>query len=123
MAQLKEAAEEKKARTKPVRLFNMAITNLENMITEDLLDSEVESAREKMLKAYSTVQELHQAYLVARQGSDSEEIEEDPVDTRWLEKHSKTRTDALEQYREWKQRKAASLVEEAAAGKIEELTR
>ena len=99
MEQLKEAAEEKKARTKPVRLFNMAITNLENRIMEDLLE-EVESAKEKMLKAYSTVQELHQAYLVARQGSDSEEIEEDPVDTRWLEKHSKTRTDALELYRE-----------------------
>ena len=29
----------------------------------------------------------------------------------------------MELYRDWKQRKAASLVEEAAAGKIEELTR
>ena len=82
MSVLKDAPEEKKARTRPVKLFNMAITDLEDRILEDLLDEDVEIAMKEMNETYQTVHTLHKAYLEARQGSDSEEQDDDPEDTK-----------------------------------------
>ena len=120
---LREAPDEKKVRTCPVKLFNIAVTELEDRIVEDLLDDDVETALKMMTEAYNTVHSLHKAYLAARQGSDSEELSDDPDDTRWMEKHKKSRADVLAKYHEWKKSKAAGEVEAAAAREEKKLAR
>ena len=100
MSELRVAPEEKKARTRPIKLFNSAVTNLEKKIVEDLLDKEVETTLKTMVAAYNTVNDLHRAYLAARQGRDSEELEDDPNDTKWMDKIKKNRADVLAKYHE-----------------------
>ena len=72
---LRDAPEEKKARTQPLEAFNKTVTVLEERIA---LDKDVESALREMREAFNLVGNLHRAYLVARQGSDSEEYKDDP---------------------------------------------
>ena len=113
--ELKEALEEKKARSHPARIFTKTVTELEDRILEDILDEDVEAAVKLMTEAYSTLYKVHQTYLTARQGSEEEELPEDPEDTRWMDQYKKSRTDVLAKYREWKEGKAASLAEATAA--------
>ena len=43
MVTLKDTPDENKARTRPVKLFNMAVTELEDRMVEDLLDEDVDN--------------------------------------------------------------------------------
>ena len=52
MAALKDAPEQKKARTKPLKAFNKAVSALEDRIEEDQLDIEIERALTRMIEAY-----------------------------------------------------------------------
>ena len=76
-----------------------------------------------MTEAYNNVYTLHNAYLAVRQGSDSEELEDDPEDTKWMDKNKKSKADVLAKYHEWKKGKAAGLVEAAAAREERKLAR
>ena len=78
MAAVRDAPDEKKARTRPLKAFNKTVTALEDRITEDQLDTDIDNALRKMAKAFDLVNDLQEAYLAARQGSDSEELEDDP---------------------------------------------
>ena len=71
MATLREAPNEKKEQTHPVKAFNRTVTDLEDRIMEKLLDEDVETALKEMTEAYNTVYTLHKAYLAVRQGSNS----------------------------------------------------
>ena len=82
MACLKDALEERKARTRLLKEFNRMVSELEERIQ---LDEDVESALDAMRKAFNIVSDLHTAYLAARQGSDSEEHEDDPQDVKWMD--------------------------------------
>ena len=83
MADLKDALEERKARTRPLKEFNKTVTELEERIQ---LDEDVESALIEMREAFNVVSNLHRAYLAARQGSASEEYNDDPQDVKWMDK-------------------------------------
>ena len=96
--ELKEALEEKKARSHPARIFTKTVTELEDRILEDILDEDVEAAVKLMTEAYSMLYKVHQTYLTARQGSEEEELPEDPEDTRWMDWYKKSRIDVLAKY-------------------------
>ena len=115
MAKLKDAPAEK-AKTHPLRMFTSAIAALEERLVEDLIDEDVETALQMVTAAYATVQDLHRVYLAARQPDDeSEELEDDPIDVRWMDKVKQNRAEVLAKYREWKKGKAAELEKVTAA--------
>ena len=122
MSGLKDAPDEKKARTRPLKLFNTAITALEEQLEGSLLDEEVETALKMVLAAYTTVYDLHRAYLAARQpDSGEEEIEDDPADVKWMDKVKQNRVEVLRKYRDWKKGQAAEVAEVTAAREKEKL--
>ena len=100
MSVLRDAPEEKKARTHPLKAFNRTVTDLEERIMKDLLDEDVESALKEMSEAYNTVHRLHRAYLAAREGSDEEELDDDPEDTKWMDKNKNSKAHVLVKYHE-----------------------
>ena len=85
-------------------------------MVEDKPDEDVETALQMVTAAYATVQDLHRVYLAARQpDSESEELEDDPSDIKWMDKVKQSRAEVLAKYIEWKKGKAAELEEVAAA--------
>ena len=124
MAEIKDAPAEKKARTRPLRMFTSAIVALEERLVEDLLDEDVETALLMVTAAYTTVQDLHRVYLAARQpDSESEELEDNPNDVKWMDKVKQSRAEVLAKYREWKKGKADKLEGIAAAREEKRLTK
>ena len=103
---LRPALEERKARTRSVKMFNGTAKELESRITDNLSNEDVDQAREVMLKAFNDMLVVHQAYQMAKQGSESEDLSDDSEDMQWLEKPKQTKADALAKYSEWKKGKA-----------------
>ena len=68
-----------------------------------------------MTDSYSTLYRAYQVYLAARQGNEDVEVPEDPEDTRWMDRYKQNRLNVLAKYRGWKEGKAKSLAEAAAA--------
>ena len=123
MSLLREASDEKKAWTQPVKAFNRMVTDLEERIMEDQLDDDVENALKEMAEAYKVVYNLQKAYLAARQGSDSEELEDDPEDVKWMDKNREKKAEVLTKYHTWKKSKAAGEAEAANAREEKRLAR
>ena len=115
MAALRDAPDEKKARTQPLKAFNKTVTALEDRIMDDQLEIYVENALRKMVEAFDLVNDLQEAYLAARQGSDSEELEDDPEDVKWMELNRERKAEVLAKYHAWKKSKAAGEAEAANA--------
>ena len=111
MAGLKDAPEERKARTRPLKEFNKTVSELEERIQ---LDEDVESALIEMREAFNVVNNLHRAYLAARQGSDSEECEDDPQDVKWMDKVKASRNEVLSKFSRWRKAKEDEIAIRAA---------
>ena len=98
MAAFRDAPDEKKARTRPLKACNRTVTAWEDRIMEDQLDEDIENALKKMIEAYNTVNNLQEAYLAVRQGSDSEELEDDPEDVKWMDLNREKKAEVLAKY-------------------------